>query len=247
MIILKTVKLEGIVIKEIDFKESSKILTVLTRERGAVSIISKGCKKLSSKLRSASLKLTYAYFYVNYKEDGLSNLIEAEIINNFRNIMLDIEKISYVSYILDLTSQIVKENKNYNDIFDIMINGIIKINEGLDERIITNIIEVKYLKYLGISPVLDSCSICGSFDNITTISVKHGGYVCKNCYVDGKIYHEKVIKLIKLFDLVDISKVTKLEIKDNIINDIDEFLSLYYNEYTGLYLKSKSFLKKIVR
>jgi len=247
VIILKTVKLEGIVIKEIDFKESSKILTILTRELGAVSIISKGCKKLSSKLRSASLNLTYAYFYVNYKEDGLSNLCDADVISNFRNVMADIEKISYVSYIIDLTNQILKENNNYNDIFDLMINGILKINEGLNYRIITNIIEVKYLKYLGVSPVLDSCSICGSTSNIITISVKDGGYVCKNCYREGKIYHEKVIKLIKLFDLVDIVKVTKLDIKDNIINDIDEFLTLYYNEYTGLYLKSKSFLKKIVR
>lgn len=240
-------KLEGIVIKEIEFKESSKILTILTREHGAISVISKGCKKLSSKLRSASLKLTYAYFYVNYKEDGLSNLVDTEIINSFRNVMVDIEKISHVSYILDLTNQVIKENNNVYEIFNIMINGILKINEGLDERIITNIIEVKYLKYLGVSPVLDSCSICGSSDNIITITIRDGGYVCKNCYIDGKIYHEKVIKLIKLFDLVDIVKITKLEIKDNIINDIDEFITLYYNEYTGLYLKSKSFLKKIVR
>ena len=72
MIKLKVSKLEGIVIKEIDFKESSKILTILTRKYGAISVISKGCKKLSSKLRSASLKLTYAYFYVNYKEDKIS-------------------------------------------------------------------------------------------------------------------------------------------------------------------------------
>ena len=236
---MKVSKIEGIVIKEIDFKESSKILTILTREHGAISVISKGCKKLSSKLRSASLNLTYAYFYVNYKEDGLSNLVEADIISNFKNVVVDIEKISYVSYIIDITNQVIKENNNYNDIFDLMITGIIKINDGLDYRIITNIIEVKYLKYLGVSLVLDSCSICGNTSDITTISVKDGGYICRNCYSEGKIYHEKVIKLIKLFEMVDISKVTKLDIKDNIINDIDEFLTLYYNEYTGLYLKNK--------
>ena len=34
-------------------------------------------------------------------------------------------------------------------------------------------------------------------------------------------------------------------IKKEVIDEIDEFLTLYYKEYTGLYLKSKSFLEQI--
>lgn len=244
---MEIVKIEGIVIKEMDYKESSKILTILTKEYGSISVISKGCKKIKSKLRCASLKFTYAYFFVNYKPGSLSNLTDATIIIDFKNILNDISKFSYVSYIFELTNEVMKQNNKYDLIFKDMISAVIKINENLDERIITNIIEIKYLQYLGILPVIDSCSCCESENNIITISIKDGGYICKDCYKEGKIYDNKVLKLIKLFYLVDLAKVNKLDVKDNIIKDIDEFITLYYNEYTGLYLKTKDFLKKIAR
>ena len=44
---------------------------------------------------------------------------------------------------------------------------------------------------------------------------------------------------------VDISKITKLDVSNEVKNEINNFLNDYYDRYTGLYLKSKNFLKKI--
>ena len=46
---------------------------------------------------------------------------------------------------------------------------------------------------------------------------------------------------------VDISKISKLELSDVVKNEINSFINEYYDMYTGLYLKSKSFLKNIVK
>jgi DNA repair protein RecO (recombination protein O) len=48
-----------------------------------------------------------------------------------------------------------------------------------------------------------------------------------------------------MFYYVDISKISKLDISDSIKNQINYFLDEYYEDYTGLYLKSKSFLNDI--
>ena len=126
-----------------------------------------------------------------------------------------------------------------------MLSGLIKINEGYDPLIIMNIIELKYLDYLGVMPVLDRCSVCGSTNNIVTLSSDKGGYVCKNCHSTEKIISEKAIKLIRLFYYVDISKISKLEIGDVSKKEINDFLDMYYDRYTGLYLRSKTFLKNL--
>ena len=47
---------------------------------------------------------------------------------------------------------------------------------------LTNILEIKLLDYLGVSPSIDSCAHCGSDKQIVTISSDAGGYICKNCY-----------------------------------------------------------------
>ena len=72
---MEIVKTEGIVIGETNYSESSKILKVLTKDYGLISIMSKGCRNLKSKLRVVNSKLVYATFHFNYKENGISTLI----------------------------------------------------------------------------------------------------------------------------------------------------------------------------
>ena len=241
---MKIEKVTGIVLSDTNYSESSKILNVLTKEHGKIGIISKGCRNLKSSLRSVSSKLTYGYFNIYYKKEGLSVLISVDIINDFSNIKQDLFKIGYATFLSDLTNQVLKETSS-NEIFDLFINGLIKINDDFDPMIIANIIELKYLNYLGVMPILDCCSVCGSNKKIVTVSSFSGGYLCINCYKNEYIVDEKTVKLLRMFNYVDISKIKELNILPKNKNEINRFLENYYDRYTGIYLKSKDFLTQL--
>ena len=241
---MKIEKVTGIVLSDTNYSESSKILNVLTKEHGKIGIISKGCRNLKSSLRSVSSKLTYGYFNIYYKKEGLSVLISVDIINDFSNIKQDLFKIGYATFLSDLTNQVLKETSS-NEIFDLFINGLIKINDDFDPMIIANIIELKYLNYLGVMPILDCCSVCGSNKKIVTVSSFSGGYLCVNCYKNEYIVDEKTVKLLRMFSYVDISKIKELNILHKNKNEINRFLENYYDRYTGIYLKSKDFLTQL--
>lgn len=238
-------KVEGIILSISDYQESSRILQVLTKEHGLIGIIAKGCKSVKSPLRAACNSYTYGYFYIYYKENKLSLLSNVDIINSYSNIRLDIELISYMAYLCDLTYQVVKQNDDSN-IFDILINALDKINNKLNPLIITNIVELKYLDYLGISLNLDSCVKCGSKENIVTIDGDDGGFICKNCYTNQAIVDKKTIKLIRMYYLVDIKTISTIKISDVVSREINNFINTYYDRYTGLFLKSKEFLNKLI-
>lgn len=235
---------EGIILKETNYSESSKILNVLTKEYGLLGIVSRGCRNMKSKLRSSSRKLIYAKFNIYYKKDGLSTLISADIINSYKNIISNLDKISYATYIIDLTYQVIRQSDK-KEIFDILRGSLEKIDEGLDEAVITSIVELKYLHYLGVMPNIDECSICGNKTNIITLSGKTGGLICNNCYNDEYIVKDITIKLIRMFYYADLNKITKLQVKKDNLKEVNKFLQEYYDEYTGLYLKSKKILEKI--
>ena len=241
---MKIESIEGIVLSETNYSESSKILNVLTKEHGLIGIMSKGCRNMKSKLRAASRKLIYGTFHIYYKENGLSTLIGVDIINSFSNTMMDLEKISYASFILELSSQVVKQTEE-SEVFDLLKDSLIKIEEGLNPMAITNILELKYLDYLGVSPSIDACAHCGSNKQIITLSSDAGGYICKECYQNEPIVSEKTIKMIRMFYYVDINNITKLDISKEVSSEINRFLDDYYDRFTGLYLKSKDFIKKI--
>ena len=241
---MKIEKVKAIVISDTNYSESSKVLNVLPEEYGKIGIMAKGCRNIKSKLRSVTTKFTYGYFHIYYKEEGLSNLIEVDLINEFVNIKKDLTKIGYASYLLDLTNQVLKETDN-KEVFKILESALLKINDNFDPSIITNIVELKYLKFLGVMPVVDHCSICGGTKEIITINSDAGGYVCKDCYTNEYITDEKTIKLIRMFYYVDISKIKELNILDKNKKEINDFLENYYSKYTALYLKSKNFLSQI--
>lgn len=233
------VKLKGIVLSEIPYSETSKILNVLTNEYGMIGIISKGCKNLKNKLRGVSNKMCYSEYTINYKEKGLSTLIEGNTINSFKNIYVDMKKAFYAFYLMDLVSQVLKENNN-KEIFNLLVNSLIKINDGLSPELISNIMEIKLLDYLGVNLELDTCVLCGNDEELVTIDLTSGGVICKNCYSNGYIMNDKALHLMRLLKKIDIEKLNKLEITDeDIFKEIDKFIYEYYTSYTGIYLKPK--------
>lgn len=237
-------KIEGIIISEIDYKESSKIINVFSPTDGVIGILARGTKKIKSNLSGVTSKLTYGNFHVNYKENGLSTLIEVDVIDGFKNIRRNIDLISYASYLLELSSMVYKHD-NDSEIYNILIASLKKIDEGYDYVVITSILELKLLEYLGIKPVIDSCVSCGNKFDIVTISSYKGGYLCKNCSRGETIVNIKTIKLLRMFYYVDINKISKLDISDNIKKELNRFIDDYYDRYSGLYLKSKIFLKNM--
>ncbi len=84
--------IEGIVLSETNYSESSKILNVLTKEHGLIGMMSKGCRNMKSKLRGVSRKLIYGTFHIYYKEKGLSTLIGVDVKNSFSKTSMDLKK-----------------------------------------------------------------------------------------------------------------------------------------------------------
>lgn len=235
---------EGFILNVTPFGETSKIINIYTKEYGIVGVMCKGAMGIKSKLRSVTQKFTFGNFNIYYKKDKLSTLVSVDIINPLKKIKEDILLISYVSYLSDLVHQVLKQT-NDKVIYDDFINAILKIEEGLNPVVITNILEVKLLDYLGVGLNLTSCIVCGSKKEIATLSSEKGGLICKNCYSQERIVPIINVKILNMYYLVDIKSISKLSIKEEVINEINRFLTSYYDDYTGLYLKSKDFLRTI--
>lgn len=239
-------QIEGIIISIVDYKESSQIINIFTKEDGIVGVIAKGSKKIKNNLTATTSLLCYGTFYLKYRESGVSTLIEVDIIDYFKETRKDIYKTNYSLFLLELCTQVYKQERNKN-IYNLLICGLKKINKGFDARIITNIIELKLLENLGIKPNLNYCVNCKSKNDIVTISSYKGGYLCKNCVGEEKIYNIKTLKLITMFYYLNLDKVKKIDISDNIKTELNLFINDYYERYSGLYLKSKNFLEILTK
>ena len=237
-------EVEGIILKETLYGETSKVIQVLTKEYGLIGIIAKGASSLKSNLRSLTLPFLYAKFKINYKKDKLSVLTGGEIIRLYCSNKSNLKLYAYVNYLCELSYLVLKEN-NDTKIFDILKSGLEKLESGLNYEVIKNIIEFKYLDFLGIRPDFDICQKCYSRDNLIAVDGKIGGYVCSNCYQNERKVDSKFVKILKRYQDVDMNEIKDIKIDDENQKIISEFIEDYYETFSAIYTNSKNFLNAV--
>ena len=237
-------KVEGFIVNEVNYGESSKVINVLTKDFGLLGIMCKGVKSMKSRLRALTLRFTYGFFYIYKKEGKLSFLRDVDVINPLTHIHSNITLLSYCSYLTELTQQVYKESEDAR-IYPLFLDCILKLEQGLDPLVLTNILEVKYLHFLGVGLNLDACVSCGSTNQIITIDPDAGGYLCQKCVQNERIVSIKTVKMLRMYYYVELKSITKLNVSEIVKKEINEFLNRYYDRYTGMFLKSKEFLDKI--
>lgn len=116
---------KAILLRCIDFQESSKIITALSQSHGKISLIAKGAKKPKNKLAGLIevgniLEVTYYYKHSR----NIQTLSEASIIYQSLNFRKDFDRASILYSALELISQLVHENEENSQMFSFAHNFI---------------------------------------------------------------------------------------------------------------------------
>ena len=242
-------KIEGIVIKTTDYGESNKILTIYSREMGKVGAVARGAKKPRNRFVAVSQPFTYAYF-VCYFGSGLGTLQQGESIEHFRQIKQDLVLAGHAAYVAELLDKATEERVRNPFLFELFLQTLRYLDEGYDPDIIKNIFEVKMLPILGLKPNFTGCALCGKTTGPYVFSVREGGFLCRQCSHHDP-HHLQVsqatIKLLRLFSLLDVKKIRSINVKERTKKELELCISTYYDEYSGIYLKSRRFLKQLAQ
>ncbi|MDP5273102.1 DNA repair protein RecO [Chengkuizengella axinellae] len=242
-------KVDGIVIRTIDYGEGNKIIVIYTKEMGKVSVMARGAKKLKSRLSSVTQLFTYAQ-YTYYKTGKMGTLNDVETLKSFHELNLDIFKSTYASYLVELVDRMLEEQEGSAYIFEQLVASLEFIQDDKDPQIITHIFELKMLELAGYYPVLTECISCGSdLNNSTFISASLGGTLCNKCsskeqYV--KKINARALKLLQVFQQMDIRRLGKINISDPIKNEIKMIMREFMDAHVNINFKSRYVLDQIL-
>jgi DNA repair protein RecO (recombination protein O) len=240
-------KCEGIVIRTTDYGETNKIVTIYTREWGKIGVMARGAKKPKSRLSSVTQLFTHGYF-LTQRGTGLGSVQQGEIITSFRSIGEDIFLTAYASYIVELTDKCTEDKKPNPFHFELLFQTLNYLNEGYDPDVLLYIYEMKMLNVMGLYPILNQCSVCGSTDGHFSFSIREGGFICHRC-LEKDPYHFKLspatVKLLRLFYYFDLSRLGNISVKEETKTELKTVITAYYEEYSGLHLKTKKFLNSM--
>lgn len=221
----------GIVLNEIKFQETSKIVNIYTENLGKINVMAKGAFRPKSKLMSSTQPFVYSEFELK-KGRNWYYIDEASIIDSFYPIRENVERMVYGCYMLELVNKSVPEEEK-NELAFKLLEKSLYVLSNLDDGFLKFIIafELKYISFIGYRPNLDECAECGKevLDRVR-FSIAKGGLICSECnyldnrsiFIDSEIY--KAMITLMYIKLEDISKV---EIDKNLLIKVQNILEMY--------------------
>ena len=152
---------KGLVLREVNYKESDKILTVLTAEEGKLTVSARGCRKKGSALAAASQLLVWSEMTL-YEYQGRWAIKEAVTERQFAPVRADLEKLALASYFAEVTEALAEEGQREPELLSLTLNclhGLEKLDLPL--RHIKAAFEWKAMALAGYEPMADGCAVCG--------------------------------------------------------------------------------------
>lgn len=232
---------KAIVLKCIDYKDSSKILQLYT-ENGHRSVIAHGIKKHNNKNRFLAQNLTLISVDLSDKE--LPVLKDSELLNEYQNIKLDPFKYTYSNHILELVNNVINEDSDHLKMFRFILKLFNKMNQGEDYITLSFIFELKLLYFIGYGLHFNGCNQC-DLDEQLVFHISNGGLLCKH-HLDDSIhtYGEEVyLPLMELY-FIDIDKKEIPNLSDTTKIIIRHVIDVLYDEFVSYHTKSMKIIKQ---
>ena len=122
-------KIQGVVIKRINFSETDKILTIFSIQKGKMVCLAKGIRKVSSK-RAPSVELFNCIKAYVAKGRGMDILTEVELIQCFPKLQEKLSAICSTYYLVEIVDRLTAEDQRNPLIYDLLMQFLSKIDKN---------------------------------------------------------------------------------------------------------------------
>jgi DNA repair protein RecO (recombination protein O) len=182
---MATEKTKALVLRLVDFSESSCVVTLFTEDFGKIGALAKGARRPKGPFDSAlDLLAVCRIVFIHKSSGGLDLLTEARLDRRFRAATRDLSRLYAGYYVAELLQELTDYGDPHPDLFALADHTLAELDGNGDMVWTTLRFEVQALKSLGFLPTVERCVSCGEPIPETgrvLFGQLAGGVVCQNC------------------------------------------------------------------
>jgi DNA repair protein RecO (recombination protein O) len=175
----------AIVIRTVEFSESSYIATLFTEDFGKITALAKGARRAKSAFENAlDLLAVSRVVFLRKSSDAMDLLTEAKLERRFRAASRDLARLYAGYYVAELLLALTDERDPYPELFRRALETLIALDEqgNVAEQVLR--FELGVLQTLGQLPAWDRCVECGvrlPGGQRVAFGLLAGGLLCPRC------------------------------------------------------------------
>jgi len=245
-------RVEGIVIRSVDYGEGNVIVTLFAGDHGKIGVMVRGAKKPKSRHAAVTQLYTYGEYVVFQSSAGsLATLNQGELLDAFGGIRSDLRRSAYAAYFCELTDRLVPDGEASSYLFEQLKAALEALSSGKDSQIVAFLLELKLFQFAGVSPVVEACAHCGRTpepDEPLGWSAAAGGLLCARCaggYADRLPLPAPAAKLLPVLQRADLRRIGDVSVKPATKQALKQALRLWMDRHADVRLKTRSVLEQI--
>lgn len=236
-----TEKLRGIVIREQVKGESNKQIVLLAKGVGRVVLSARGARNAKSRLLAATQLFCYADFVV-FEGSGFYSITQAELLNSFYGLRMDIDKFSEAMYLTELVDRSCPAGMEQDEVLELLYYAFLVMDKGtLPPKLVSRIFELKLLQINGLFAP-EECNICGKSEGNLYFDGRTGTFYCAAHRTQNSILVYDAVRKAFAYVLEKEGKaVFGFNLSDEALEQMTVILRNYMDIHMDLRLKTRDF------
>lgn len=128
---LKTYSSEAIVLSRKNYGEADRILIILSKHFGKLSLLCKGIRKIKSKKRG-HLEIFSKIKFSAVTGKGFDIMTEAETLNDFEGVRVNLNKISLAYYFCEVINKITHEDGRQSTVYNLLSKALEELEQEIE-------------------------------------------------------------------------------------------------------------------
>lgn len=174
------VTIQGLVLRVTAYNDTDALLTVLSRDRGKLTLKARGLRRKNSPLVAPCQLLSYGEFTLFEYRDQYS-INEARAIELFPQLQRDLQKLTLGTYFAQVAELLCQEDLPNPDLLSLVLNCLhVLAKMDLPESQVKAVFELRAACLAGYAPDLAGCDHCGNAQP-ELFDLSCGHLVCNRC------------------------------------------------------------------
>jgi DNA repair protein RecO (recombination protein O) len=179
-------RLQSFVLSSLDYGDSDRIVSLFTLEHGRIKAFARGAR--NSRKRFGPALEPFARIDVQARvKEGLSSLLQADILSIYPAIRGDLSRIAHALYACELVEVITPEGHPLPRLYRLLTAYLDRLEAEAAAEVDRRFFEINLLNILGYRPPLESCSRCDSPFGYAGAWLQNGSEpLCRFCCAGGR-------------------------------------------------------------
>ncbi len=176
-------KLKCLVIREVDFSEHDRYITVLTEHGRRLEVLCRNARRKGSRIAGAARLFCWSELTL-YESRGRYSLDDAELISPFWGVTQDIDAYALACYLAELSAAMTDTEEDIPALPRLFLGALHVLSERKrPAAIVKPAFELRFMAESGFLPQMDPCSVCGAALTPDSVwfSVRSGSAACGSC------------------------------------------------------------------